>query len=76
MSKDDVDKIEEMNKIADIFELILYFNDEDKKGGSFEILTPNQMFSRLPISSAELKIGNNSEKLYNKIRQPLYSLYR
>ena len=63
VSKDDVDKIEEMNKIADIFELILQFNDEDQKGGSFEILTPNQMFSRLPISSAQLKIRNDSEKL-------------
>ena len=76
MSKDDADKIEEMNEIADIFELILYFNDEDQKGDSFEILTPNQIISRLPISSAQLKIGNNSEKLYNKIRQPLYSLCR
>ena len=28
-SKDDVNKIEEMNKIADIVELILYFNNDD-----------------------------------------------
>ena len=34
------------------------------------------MLSRLPISSAQLKAGNNSEKLKNKIRQLLYSLYR
>ena len=32
--------------------------------------------SRLPISLALLKAGNNSEKLKNKIRQLLYSLYR
>ena len=34
------------------------------------------MFSRLPITSAQLKAGNNSEKLKNAIRQLLYSLHR
>ena len=34
------------------------------------------MLSRLPISLAQLKTGNNSEKLKNEIRQLLYSLYR
>ena len=34
------------------------------------------MLSRLPISLAQLKVGNNSEKLKNEIRQLLYSLYR
>ena len=34
------------------------------------------MLSRLPISLAQLKVGNNSEKLQNEIRQLLYSLYR
>ena len=34
------------------------------------------MLSRLPITSAQLKAGNNSEKLKNEIRQLLYSLYR
>ena len=34
------------------------------------------MRSRLPISLAQLKVGNNSEKLKNEIRQLLYSLYR
>ena len=33
------------------------------------------MLSRLPISLAQLKAENNSEKLKNKIRQWLYSLY-
>ena len=41
-----------------------------------KILTPDQMLSRLPISLAQLKAGNNSQKLKNKIRQLLYSLYR
>ena len=41
-----------------------------------KILTPNQMLSRLLITLAQLRAGNNSEKLKNKIRQLLYSLYR
>ena len=46
-------------------------------GEGLKILTPNQMLSRLPISLAQLKAGNNSEKLKNEIRQlSLYSLYR
>ena len=34
------------------------------------------MLSRLPISLAHLKSGNNSKKLQNEIRQLLYLLYR
>ena len=34
------------------------------------------MLTRLPISLAQLKAGNNSEKLKNEIRQLLYSLSR
>ena len=34
------------------------------------------MLNRLPISLAQLKARNNSEKLKNEIRQLLYSLYR
>ena len=41
-----------------------------------KILTPNQMLKRLPIALAQVKAGNNSEKLLNEIRQLVYSLYR
>ena len=34
------------------------------------------MLSRLPITLAHLKAGNNSVKLKNEIIQLLYSLYR
>ena len=34
------------------------------------------MLSRLPISLAQLKAGNNSQELKNEIRQLLYLLYR
>ena len=46
------------------------------KGKGLKILTPIQILSRLSISLAQLKAGNNSKKLKNKIRKPLYSLYR
>ena len=47
-----------------------------QKGQGLKILTSQQMLSRLPISLAQLKAGNNSQKLKNEIRQLLYSLYR
>ena len=45
-------------------------------GQGLKLLTLNQMLSRLPIDLAQLKAGNNSQKLKNEIRQLLYSLYR
>ena len=48
----------------------------EQRGQGQQILTPNQLLSRLPITLAQLKAGNNSEKLKNEIRQLLYSLYR
>ena len=45
------------------------------EGKGLKILTPNQMLSRLPITLAQLKAGNNSEKLKNTVRELLYSLY-
>ena len=56
--------------------LILYFNQLNQAGKGLKIITPSQMLSRLPISLAQLNVGNDSEKLKNKIRQILYSLYR
>ena len=38
---------------------------KNKKRQGFNILTPNQMLGRLPIFLAQLKAGNNSEKLKN-----------
>ena len=65
--QDDVFKIEENEKIIDILERILCFNQLNQAG---------QMLSRLSITLAQLKVGNNSEKLKNEIRQLLHSLYR
>ena len=56
--------------------LIKKFESNSVRCLRLKILTPNQMLSRLPITLAQLKAGNNSEKLKNEIRQLLYSLYR
>ena len=69
-------KIEKPHEIMDIVGKIPEFNRQNQEGQGLKILTPNQMLSRLPISLAQLKAGNNSEKLKNEIRQLLYSLYR
>ena len=68
-------KVKNRNNMMEIVELILKFNQLDQ-GDGLKILTPNQMLSRLPISLAQLKAGNNSEKLKNEIRKILCSLYR
>ena len=49
---------------------------QNQEGQGLRILTLQKMLSRLPISLAQLKDGNNSEKLKNEIRQLLHSLYR
>ena len=57
-----------MSKIA---RLILEFNQLNQEGKGLNILKPNQVLSILPISLAQLKAGNNSEKLKNEIRKLL-----
>ena len=47
-----------------------------QSGSGVKILTPNQMFTCLPILLAQIQAGNNSRELKNEIRQLLYSLYR
>ena len=45
-------------------------------GGGLKIVTPKQMFQRLPIALAQVKAANTSGNLLNEIRQIIYSLYR
>ena len=49
-------------------------NETERKG--LKILTSKQMLQRLPIALAQVKAGNNSESLWNEIRQNVYSLYQ
>ena len=39
----------------------------NQQGQGLEILTPDQMLSRLAITLAQLKAGNNSQKLKTKL---------
>ena len=75
MTKDEKEA-EKTDKILESVKEILNFNKVKLSGQGLKILTPNQMLSRLPISLAQLKAGNNYEKLKNEIRQLFYSLYR
>ena len=75
MSENEIE-IEKLDVMVNIVEKILEFNRQNQEGERLKILTPEQMLSRLPVSLAQLKAGNNSEKLKNEIRQLLYSLYR
>ena len=74
MFKAEIDN-EKPDKVVNIVEKILKFNEQNQQGECIKILTPNQMLNRLPIALAQLKAGNNSNKLKNEIRQLLYSLY-
>ena len=47
-----------------------------KFGEGFKMLFPKQMVQRLPIVLAQVKTGNTSENLLNKIRKIIYILYR
>ena len=69
-------EIEDPESTVKIVKEILNFNEQNQKAKGIKILTPNQMLSTLPISLAQLKAANNSEKLKNDIRQLLHSLYR
>ena len=56
MSEDDI-KTEKLYKIVDSVEKILEFNKRNQQGKGLNILTPNQMLSRLPITLAQLNAG-------------------
>ena len=75
-STSDTKKIKNRNYMLQVVELILYFNQQNQARRGLKILTPNQMLSRLPISLAQSKAGNNSKKLKKEIRQILHSLYQ
>ena len=61
---------------TDMLDLESKKSTEQEKRDRLKIVIPNQMLSRLPISLAQLKAENNSDKLRNEIGQLLYSLNR
>ena len=75
LSRDEV-----INFFRDYSKMVLYPKYKAKQnkrtGTGLRILTSKQMFQRLPIALAQVKAGNNSEKLLNEIKQIVYSLYQ
>ena len=66
-----VKKFVDINEQPDIIDMPLL--EKQQEGQGLKILAPKQMITRLPILLAQLKAGNNSEKLKNVIRQLVYS---
>ena len=62
---------EVINFFRDYIEMLFNANYDAKqnetKGKGLKILTPKQMLQRLPIALAQVKAGNNSESLSNKL---------
>ena len=72
MSKEEIENEKPYN-IVKVVKNILDFNKiKQQEGQGIKILTPNQMLNRLPTILAQLKAGNNCNKLKNEIRQSLY----
>ena len=71
---------EVINFLRDYIEMVSDANYDSRKneteGKGLKILTSKQILQRLPIALAQVKAGNNSERLLNEIRQIVYSLYQ
>ena len=74
--KNILDNVGLYNNMPDLASEESTVQGKKQEAAGLKILSPSQMLSTLTISLAQLKGGNNSEKLENEIRQLLYSLYR
>ena len=52
------------------------FSKKSTQGKGLKILTPKQIFQRLPTAIAQGKGGNTAANLLNEMRQIIYSLYQ
>ena len=69
-------KDEKPYEVLDTVAKILDFNNQNQEGQGLKLSTPQKMFYRIPISLAQLKAGNNLEKLKNKLIKLLYHMHR
>ena len=83
IDKNEILENENPKKVINIVEKILDFHKQRKGKGRpsdlanhIKILTPKRMLRRLPIALEQVKAGNTSENLLNKIRKIIYSFYR
>ena len=71
--------LKNVNTLLEGGELVLHafnieiFSSKLTQGKGLKLLTPTQMFQKLPTALAQLKAGNTDNSL-NKIRQILHSL--
>ena len=66
------EELDDEEESVDLSDMTPLEGDEEVK---VEV-TPNKLLARLPIILPQMKAGNNSYKLKNKIRQMLYLLYQ
>ena len=72
----DKDESTDKEKSVDLSDVPSLEDDEEvKQGKVLKILTRNKLLTRLPILLAQIKAGNDSDKLKNEIKQILYLLY-
>ena len=57
------------------YKIVFEAKYKTKCGEGLKILSPKQVLQRLPIALAQVKGGNTSENLLNRIIQITYSLY-
>ena len=65
---------ENPKNVFNIVEKILDFNKQ-QRGKAIKVLTPKQMFQRLPTALAQVKASNTFKKLLNGIRQIIFFFY-
>ena len=73
VNKKRISKNEDPEKIISIVEKLIDLNKQ-QKSRELKLLNLKQMLQRLPIAFAQVKAGNTSENLLNKIGQIIYYL--
>ena len=75
VNRNEIPKNEQPDPLDNIVEKILELNKQQNASG-LKILTSKQMLEKLPIALLQVKVGDTSENLLNKICQIIYSLYQ
>ena len=73
VNKKRISKNEDPEKIISIVEKVIDLNKQ-QKSRELKLLNLTQILQRLPIAFAQVKAGNTSENLLNKIGQIIYYL--
>ena len=73
VNKKRISKNEDPEKIISIAEKLIDLNKQ-QKSRELKLLNLKQILQRLPIAFAQVKAGNTSENLLNKIGQIIYYL--